>query len=476
MHPRLPPLRINSDADIPAYLSALVSLRRQFRLDGREDKRRLRPVDCRRRVLSVPDDTDSGYGEAEEEDEVEGAASEEHVVDDGVVLEDERDDDEGDDEEDTETTVSDLALYTPALTNWLYRRTEDLELLSSPAASAALDITAAVLSSLSNPPSTLIEQPSPTTTESQTHTESYTFSTHTLTLTEPSASHTGNDVEIGNQVWNAGILLARVFDTRLDALPFDFRTKRHVLEVGCGTAVASICAAKALERADENGNPAVVITATDYHASILSTARSNVLQNGVANTVRVRGLDWNHLGPETRRDLLFDSAGTDSCDDTAPVREYPPIDAIIASDVVYDPHHAVLLPRVLREVVDTSASDPDPNPFIPAHQDKAHVIILNRIRPQFIDSIVAFERNMAREGFVCINTTAPTTTTKESDTADETNAQGYQQQGQWVEDVIGAADWKGERRRYRFYVFTYERKRAASASATSPSFSDMALR
>ena len=72
----------------------------------------------------------------------------------------------------------------------------------------------------------------------------------------------------------------------------------EVLELGCGTGVAGIAAARAGLR----------VTACDYEADALSFARHNAALNGVSDMMTFRPLDWRTPDLNRRFDLI---AGSD---------------------------------------------------------------------------------------------------------------------------------------------------------------------
>ncbi|KAJ3159577.1 hypothetical protein HDU86_001586 [Geranomyces michiganensis] len=226
--------------------------------------------------------------------------------------------------------------------------------------------------------------------------ESWAFSNITVKIAEPTASQTGDNLEIGRQIWTAGVVLARILDAGL-YLPIS--KSQHVLELGCGTGLTAIVAASVLSAKTR-------ITATDFHETILATARTNAATNLLSNAdtrLRFAKLDWNSLpgGDLTRG-----------------------VDCIIAADVVYDAFHAVLLPEVVRTI------------FLQSGVRRGQVCIVNRIRDQFLDHVRDFESNMLTAGF----------------------------EGDWKwADELFADKWRGERRKYRVYQFEWNYGAAALA-------------
>lgn len=127
---------------------------------------------------------------------------------------------------------------------------------------------------------------------------------------------------VGLQSWASSILLAE----RICANPgrFGFEvTKRgeslRVLELGAGTGLLSIAAARILARAQLRPPPLIV--ATDFHPDVLANLQRNVDTNDDAGGVLVRELDWSRPN--------LDGAPFDRA-----------FDVILAADVVYEPPHA----------------------------------------------------------------------------------------------------------------------------------------
>jgi len=154
---------------------------------------------------------------------------------------------------------------------------------------------------------------------------------------------------VGLQSWGSSIMFAE----RMCAEPetyfgsgFDEKSLR-ILELGAGTGMLSIAAAKLLSRSSFL-YPEVEIVATDYHAEVLSNLHTNVRTNFPPSSpssstvpVLVTKLDWQ--APEY---IL------------APLDK--PFDIVLAADVVYQPEHAqwikACVERVLRRPPSGSAS------------------------------------------------------------------------------------------------------------------------
>ena len=133
----------------------------------------------------------------------------------------------------------------------------------------------------------------------------------------------GDHTSVGLQSWASSIILSE----RMCAQPATFRLDANssrsggrILELGAGTGLLSISAAKILQRYGALENTTIV--ATDFHPDVLANLRRNVDTNFTSfhNAIDVRCLDWEHP------------------DLTAPFDK--PFDIILAADVVYHPSHA----------------------------------------------------------------------------------------------------------------------------------------
>jgi SAM-dependent methyltransferase len=127
------------------------------------------------------------------------------------------------------------------------------------------------------------------------------------------ADHTA----VGLQSWGASIVVGE----QLCAVPERFGLAagrpRRVLELGAGTGVLGIVAARIL-------GPGAFVVATDFHPDVLANLARNVAEN--APGILVRALDW------TTPDAL----------EVEPL-ECGLFDVLLAADVVYAPEHAALL-------------------------------------------------------------------------------------------------------------------------------------
>jgi protein-lysine N-methyltransferase EEF2KMT len=147
---------------------------------------------------------------------------------------------------------------------------------------------------------------------------------------------TEDHTSVGLQSWASSILLAE----RLCANPGKFNLEvatwgegLRVLELGAGTGLLSITAARILARVQIVGTtPPPLIVATDFHPDVLANLRRNVDTNDDTQDIAVRELDWSrpNLGSAP-----FDRA----------------FDVILAADVVYEPSHASWIANCVVELL-----------------------------------------------------------------------------------------------------------------------------
>ncbi|KAJ7067876.1 S-adenosyl-L-methionine-dependent methyltransferase [Mycena amicta] len=117
---------------------------------------------------------------------------------------------------------------------------------------------------------------------------------------------------VGLQSWGSAI----VFAERLCSEPASFdlvdNSPLRILELGAGTGLLSIAAAKLL--------PLATVVATDYHPAILANLTANVRTNLLGARICVAALDWSDPSDAPPLDEAFD--------------------IVLAADVVYHPDHA----------------------------------------------------------------------------------------------------------------------------------------
>ena len=137
---------------------------------------------------------------------------------------------------------------------------------------------------------------------------------------------------VGLQSWGSCILFAEriSLDPSAFSLSLDSPTKKlRILELGAGTGMLSIVAAKILQAYSIHSE----IVATDYHPHVLENLSKNVRTNfPFSPPISVETLDWEH-----------------PVYDTAPFDE--PFDIILAADVIYHPSHAEWIKRVVERLL-----------------------------------------------------------------------------------------------------------------------------
>lgn len=131
---------------------------------------------------------------------------------------------------------------------------------------------------------------------------------------------------VGLQSWASSIVLAERMCARpaeFGLLPPDGRGLQ-VLELGAGTGLLSIVAAKLLQvynAATMDIMTNVQVVATDYHPDVLTNLTANIRANfNDDNAIDVHTLDWEYPSFESPLD--------------------DPFNVILAADVIYHPEHA----------------------------------------------------------------------------------------------------------------------------------------
>ncbi|KAI1790969.1 S-adenosyl-L-methionine-dependent methyltransferase, partial [Ganoderma leucocontextum] len=254
---------------------------------------------------SVPD---SGYASAEGEDDSDDEYdSEEETLDIDVLRSDtfER-----------EFTIRWLTGFTARSDSWVYAA--DCSEDESDSRAALVDAAASLLGSFAGED------------EEEAVTRTFTFPTRFGSFAVEAVHVELNDApllsddhtSVGLQSWGSSIRLAERMC--LDPGAFSLARGQRILELGAGTGLLSIAAAKLLARPDSESGPGVTVVATDYHPHVLDNLRDNVSTNFPSSPsphpfVEVLPLDWQN-----------------------PVYEGPlsdKFDVILAADVVYHPDH-----------------------------------------------------------------------------------------------------------------------------------------
>ncbi|KAF8799862.1 hypothetical protein BYT27DRAFT_7200830 [Phlegmacium glaucopus] len=140
---------------------------------------------------------------------------------------------------------------------------------------------------------------------------------------------------VGLQSWGSSILLAERICLQPSlfslAMPVNADGSRplRILELGAGTGMLSIVAAKILQSC----NPAPQIIATDYHPEVLDNLARNVATNfpKAPAVITIKCLDWE-----------------------VPCYSEPldrPFDVILAADVIYHPEHATWIKQCVEKLL-----------------------------------------------------------------------------------------------------------------------------
>lgn len=182
----------------------------------------------------------------------------------------------------------------------------------------------------------------------------------TLPITEPSYS---SGAGLGWKTWNAAVVLVEFLGAQIDS----FRDK-DVLELGCGTGLSGIFCAKF-------GAKSVLMT--DFNQTVLETVTDNAKSNGLHN-VSIKRLDWiellNTTGEKAANEedheksvAIVDKSESDT-EMESNNEGFGTYETIIGSDIVYDPEHAEIVPKVLNRLL--------------AHNDRARAYIAVGPRPE----------------------------------------------------------------------------------------------
>ncbi|KAH8836063.1 putative methyltransferase-domain-containing protein [Flagelloscypha sp. PMI_526] len=145
------------------------------------------------------------------------------------------------------------------------------------------------------------------------------FSTQDITVELNDAPLSSTDhTSVGLQSWGSCILLGRALCANPTSFGLVNDKPLRILELGAGTGLLSIAAAKLLA----TSSSPVYISATDYHPDVLTNLRRNIRTNFSSSdtVVHVEALDWER--PPTIAD------------------DKDKYDIILAADVIYSPSHA----------------------------------------------------------------------------------------------------------------------------------------
>ncbi|KAF9561508.1 hypothetical protein CPC08DRAFT_428672 [Agrocybe pediades] len=144
---------------------------------------------------------------------------------------------------------------------------------------------------------------------------------------------------VGAQTWGGAYVMAEMIAESPSSFYIQTRrTKVRGLELGGGTGLVSLTAAKVAKRL----NVDMEIVATDYHPSVLANLEQNIESNSGCAQVTACHLDWSKL------------------DHISPVLEEP-FDVMYGADIVYEAQHARWIKEcLLRLLRKPCQSNPDP--------------------------------------------------------------------------------------------------------------------
>ncbi|KAK0741451.1 putative methyltransferase-domain-containing protein [Schizothecium vesticola] len=157
----------------------------------------------------------------------------------------------------------------------------------------------------------------------------FTFSTTaapdiTIRINDGLAGKSASDhLDVGLQTWGASIVFCQMLCNDLGRFGLTTGRQSTIVELGAGTGLVSLALGKllpALEMRD------TTVVATDYHPAVIANLQSNIAANGSAVVGCV--LDW-------AREEVDDAAW--------PVEKGEKVEVLVATDVVYESTHAVML-------------------------------------------------------------------------------------------------------------------------------------
>ena len=278
---------------------------------------------------SVPD---SGYASAEEEDEGEGSC-------------------ESDSEADVELRSDALqrSFAIKWVTGFVARSDAWIDACGAPAEqderSLILDQAVTLLGAFNNPPHDREEDKDLSLTRKFTFDLASDFDEKIhVELNDAPLSKDDDHTAVGLQSWGSCILFAERMCLDADILELERRAlaggrqagRLHVLELGAGTGMLSIVAAKLIQA---HGIEADIV-ATDFHPAVLKNLSVNV-RTASSGCITIEHLDWERPS----YDGVFEK----------------PFDVVLAADVVYHPDHA----RWIKQVVERVLARPQPELDLP---------------------------------------------------------------------------------------------------------------
>ncbi|TRX89717.1 hypothetical protein FHL15_009467 [Xylaria flabelliformis] len=166
--------------------------------------------------------------------------------------------------------------------------------------------------------------------ETEEHRESKNSEIITVQLTDGLAGRNDTDhTDVGLQSWGAAFIFTELMcavPARLNFTKQSFGSAPRIIELGAGTGLVGIALGKILPRL---GVLTPNIIATDFHPTVLANLQANINKNFSVSTreksvsIQAAPLDW------------------ETADLSSPLDEQA--DVLVATDVIYDPEHAVWL-------------------------------------------------------------------------------------------------------------------------------------
>ncbi|TIC07848.1 S-adenosyl-L-methionine-dependent methyltransferase [Wallemia mellicola] len=130
--------------------------------------------------------------------------------------------------------------------------------------------------------------------------------------------------DVGAQTWGAAVHLSRLICRHPEY--FGIKSGARLLEVGAGTGLVGIVAAKVIEQLGYKNTTEIILS--DYLDDIIENLRKNVHNNGSETKTSVIHLDW-----------------------TEPDKGLGKFDTMYGADVCYDLNHAYLLHKAASELL-----------------------------------------------------------------------------------------------------------------------------
>ncbi|KIN99307.1 hypothetical protein M404DRAFT_1004797 [Pisolithus tinctorius Marx 270] len=163
---------------------------------------------------------------------------------------------------------------------------------------------------------------------------------------------------VGAQTWGGACVLAEMIVEHPEQFGLRFRIGKdrtggerpfRVLELGAGTGLVGLTAAKVLIASSARKNRRATIVATDFYPSVLQNLKANIDKNFPGNlsdgaiTIASHFLDWSKFpAMSSVPDLLS-----------------KPFDVILGADIVYETEHATWIKKCLERLLRHPSSSAD---------------------------------------------------------------------------------------------------------------------